>query len=134
MADRGQDNVAHHSGEGEQDGVVESSGRVRSGDQHEKDQSRTVEAVRLRRRDAGSRREDDVRPAPEGNGTADIRRTKETRYDEKVGLFLKKIVCHLLLANFPNVFFIFFRQVHAATPRNGFQQVQVFLNAINIIF
>ena len=87
MADRGQDNVAHHSGEGEQDGVVESSGRVRSGDQHEKDQSRTVEAVRLGRRDARSRREDDVRPAPEGNGTADIRRTKETRYDEKVGPF-----------------------------------------------
>ena len=64
--------------------MVESTGRVRSGDQHQKDQSGTVETVGFGRGDARARREDDVRPAPEGNGSAHIRGTKETRHAQKV--------------------------------------------------
>jgi len=72
---------------GQQDGVVESSGRLWSWDQYEKDQPGAVKTVGLGRRDSWSCREDDVRPAPKGDGVADVRGTKEAGYAKKVCTF-----------------------------------------------
>lgn len=76
-------NVANTLGEDKQNGMVEPHSPKRSGDKHEKGEPGKLEIVRLGRRDALARRENDVRSTTKRNGLANVRRAKETGRAEK---------------------------------------------------
>jgi hypothetical protein len=63
--------------------VGQASG-VRSGNQHQEDQPRAVEAERSGRRDQGVGGEDDVRSKTKGVGPTNQRRTEKTRRHQEV--------------------------------------------------
>ena len=74
----------HPLGQGKQDGVVAAYWNKRAEHRHEQDPARELQAERPRRRDARYGREDDVRPAPEGDGQAYQRRGEEDGFAEEI--------------------------------------------------
>lgn len=126
--------------EAEPDVVVGPTGQGRSADLHQEDQSGAVQAVGPDRRDARPGREDDVRPAPEGDGPADQRGPEEAGRDEEVhaaasgdGLQQVQIQLKWRAATTPGAFFVYLTSIKTIKWHHVAQLItgRVFLDQIH---